>query len=110
MGPPARGARRRVAVVGGGPAGLAAAQCLGRARRSVVVIDRGEPRHAVAEGVHNFLTRDGLPPAELRRAAWEQMRAYPSVQRHHGSVHCEDQQGGGACFVLRVPCEQMYSM
>jgi signal transduction histidine kinase len=32
------------------------------------------------------------------------------TQRHHGSVHCEDQQGGGACFVLRVPCEQMYSM
>jgi two-component system OmpR family sensor kinase len=24
--------------------------------------------------------------------------------RHHGSVHCEDQPGGGACFVLRVPC------
>ncbi|MDF2466760.1 MAG: putative histidine kinase, classic [Ramlibacter sp.] len=29
------------------------------------------------------------------------------TQRHQGSVHCEDQQGGGACFVLRVPCEQM---
>jgi two-component system, OmpR family, sensor kinase len=29
------------------------------------------------------------------------------TQRHHGSVHCEDQAGGGACFVLRVPCQQM---
>jgi two-component system OmpR family sensor kinase len=29
------------------------------------------------------------------------------TQRHHGSVHCEDPQGGGACFVLRVPCDQM---
>jgi signal transduction histidine kinase len=29
------------------------------------------------------------------------------TQRHHGSVHCEDQPGGGACFVLRVPCDQM---
>jgi two-component system, OmpR family, sensor kinase len=28
------------------------------------------------------------------------------VQRHHGSVHCEDQQGGGACFVLRLPLQQ----
>jgi two-component system, OmpR family, sensor kinase len=26
------------------------------------------------------------------------------TQRHHGSVHCEDQPGGGACFVLRLPC------
>jgi two-component system OmpR family sensor kinase len=25
------------------------------------------------------------------------------AQRHHGSVHCEDQEGGGACFVLRLP-------
>jgi signal transduction histidine kinase len=25
------------------------------------------------------------------------------AQRHHGSVHCEDQDGGGACFVLRLP-------
>jgi signal transduction histidine kinase len=29
------------------------------------------------------------------------------TQRHHGSVRCEDQDGGGACFVLRVPCDQM---
>ena len=51
-----------VLVIGGGPAGLAAALCLGRARRSVVVVDRGTPRHAVAEGVHNLLTREGIPP------------------------------------------------
>ena len=25
------------------------------------------------------------------------------AQRHHGSVQCEDQAGGGACFVLRLP-------
>jgi two-component system, OmpR family, sensor kinase len=29
------------------------------------------------------------------------------TQRHHGSVRCEDQPGGGACFVLSVPCHQM---
>jgi two-component system, OmpR family, sensor kinase len=28
------------------------------------------------------------------------------TQRHHGSVRCEDQQGGGACFALRIPCQQ----
>lgn len=54
-----------VAIIGGGAAGLAAAQALGRSRRSVVVIDANEPRNAPAEGVHNFLTRDGVPPREL---------------------------------------------
>lgn len=25
--------------------------------------------------------------------------------RHHGTVHCEDRSGGGACFVLRLPLQ-----
>jgi len=54
-----------VAVIGGGAAGLSAAVALGRSRRSVVVIDAGEPRNAPADGVHGFLSRDGVPPAEL---------------------------------------------
>lgn len=29
------------------------------------------------------------------------------TERHHGTVHCEDNPGGGACFVVRLPCEQM---
>jgi two-component system OmpR family sensor kinase len=29
------------------------------------------------------------------------------AQRHHGSVRCEEHSGGGACFVLRLPCHQM---
>lgn len=27
--------------------------------------------------------------------------------RHQGTVRCEDNPGGGACFVLSLPCEQM---
>ena len=27
------------------------------------------------------------------------------AQRHGGSVHCEDREGGGACFVLRLPLQ-----
>jgi thioredoxin reductase len=82
-----------VVIIGGGPAGLAAALCLGRARRSVVVVDAGAPRHAVAEGVHNFLTREGMPPAELRTVAWEQMRAHPAVRRHAGTVRAIQRDG-----------------
>jgi thioredoxin reductase (NADPH) len=54
-----------VVVIGGGAAGLGGALALVRARRSVLVIDEGTPRNAPAEHVHNYLTRDGVPPAEL---------------------------------------------
>jgi thioredoxin reductase len=65
-----------VVIVGGGPAGLSAAVALGRARRSVVVIDAGEPRNAPAHAVHNFLTRDGTSPAELARLGREEAAGY----------------------------------
>jgi thioredoxin reductase len=54
-----------VCVVGGGPAGLSAALVLARSRRSVLVVDAGEPRNAPAEAMHAFLTRDGMGPAEF---------------------------------------------
>ncbi|MCP2031101.1 thioredoxin reductase [Okibacterium sp. HSC-33S16] len=66
-------------IVGGGAAGLSAALALGRARRSVVVLDGGEPRNAPASGVHNFLTRDGTPPAELMRLGRAEVEGYGGV-------------------------------
>jgi len=54
-----------VVVVGGGAAGLAAAIALGRSRRSVILVDVGEPRNAPAEGAHNVLGQEGVPPLEL---------------------------------------------
>ncbi|HSK22041.1 MAG TPA: NAD(P)/FAD-dependent oxidoreductase [Egicoccus sp.] len=65
-----------VLVVGGGPAGLAAALVLARSRRSVVVVDAGEPRNAPAEAVHAFLTRDGTPPARLLELARAEVAGY----------------------------------
>lgn len=70
-----------VAIIGGGPAGLAAALQLGRARRRVLLLDAGEPRNARAHEVHGFLTRDGTPPREMRRLAHEELARYPSVER-----------------------------
>lgn len=66
-------------IVGGGPAGLAAALALGRARKRVLLCDAGPRRNAAAVHVHNFLTRDGTPPDELRRIARDQLAAYSSV-------------------------------
>jgi thioredoxin reductase len=65
-----------VLVVGGGAAGLSGALALARARRSVLVVDEGRPRNAPAAGVHNFLTRDGTPPAELVAAGRLEVQGY----------------------------------
>ena len=63
-----------VVVIGGGAAGLSGALMLGRSRRSVLVVDAGEPRNAPASGVHGFLTRDGMNPAALLRAGRKEVR------------------------------------
>ncbi|MFC9770673.1 MULTISPECIES: NAD(P)/FAD-dependent oxidoreductase [unclassified Pseudarthrobacter] len=65
-----------VLVVGGGAAGLSAALMLGRTRRRVAVVDSGEPRNAPAHGVHGFLSRDGISPAELLATGRDQARHY----------------------------------
>ncbi len=75
-----------VIIVGGGPAGLSAALILGRARRRVVLYDANEPRNARSERLSGFLSRDGLPPLELRRIAREQLAQYDSVVLRDGRV------------------------
>jgi thioredoxin reductase len=73
-------------IIGGGPAGLAAALTLGRSRRSVLLLDAGQGRNAPAAAVHNLLAHDGTPPAELRRIGREQLVRYPGVQLHEATV------------------------
>src|SRR5688500_8307003 len=65
-----------VAVVGGSAAGLAAALQLGRQRRSVIVVDAGEPRNAPAAHMHGYLGWDGAPPSDLTAAGREEVRRY----------------------------------
>ena len=68
-----------VVIVGGGPAGLAAALLLGRARKRVLLCDAGPRRNAAAQHVQGFVTRDGTPPSEFRRIARQQLEPYRSV-------------------------------
>ena len=63
-------------VVGGGPAGLAAATWLARFRRDVVVVDGGDYRAARVEQSHGYLGRDPQSPIDLIRTARSQLAGY----------------------------------
>jgi thioredoxin reductase len=65
-----------VLIVGGGAAGLSAALMLCRSLRSVLVVDAGAPRNGRSVGVHGFLSRDGMAPADLLAAGREEVRAH----------------------------------
>ncbi|WP_040492253.1 bifunctional NAD(P)/FAD-dependent oxidoreductase/class I SAM-dependent methyltransferase [Ilumatobacter nonamiensis] len=65
-----------VLVIGGSAAGSAAALQLGRVRRSVVVVDAGEPRNAPAAHMQGYLGHDGMAPADFVARAHDEVRAY----------------------------------
>lgn len=65
-----------VVIVGGGPAGLNAAVVLGRCRRSVLLFDTGGQRNRRSQGMHNYLTQDGILPANFLRKARREARKY----------------------------------
>jgi len=58
-----------VLVIGGGPAGLAAATTLMRQLHTVIVFDSGTYRSDGQKHMHNMATWDGRDPAEFRAAA-----------------------------------------
>ncbi|MCA0143372.1 NAD(P)/FAD-dependent oxidoreductase [Blastococcus sp. LR1] len=88
-----------VVVIGGGAAGLSGALTLSRARRSVLVVDAGEPRNAPAGHVHNYLGREGTPPGELYAIGRGEVEGYGGVVRS-GRVTGVRRDDGG--FVLDV--------
>ena len=61
-------------VIGGGPAGLAAALWLARYRLRTRLFDAGDPRNAPTVGVHGYLGLEDVPPMELRRIGRAQAR------------------------------------
>jgi thioredoxin reductase len=71
----------RAAVVGAGPAGLAAALTLARSLQPTVVFDGDDPaRNAVSPGIGGLLGRDLVEPAALKRAGMEEIERYGAVR------------------------------
>src|SRR3954452_5745658 len=68
--------RYDVVVAGAAAAGLSGALALARAGRAVLVVDAGEPRNAPAGHVHNYLGREGTPPAELLATGRDEVATY----------------------------------
>jgi len=69
-----------VIIVGGSYAGLSAAMALGRALRSVLVIDSGLPCNRQTPHSHNFITQDGEKPGVIAEKAKEQVLKYDTVK------------------------------
>lgn len=82
-----------VIIIGGGPAGLSAALILSRCRRSVLLCDSGHPRNHASRGLHGFLSRDCIPPAELLAIGRRQLEPY-GVEFRHTTVTAARRDGG----------------
>jgi thioredoxin reductase len=85
-------------VVGGGPAGLAAATWLARYRRDVVLVDAGEQRSRPVERSHGYLGRDPQQPMEFIAVARAQLLGYPTAS--HVAAEVASARRDGERFVL----------
>ncbi len=68
-----------VIIIGGSYAGLSAALQLGRARRSVLILDAGQRRNRFATSSHGFLGQDGQSPETIAAKGRAEVLAYPTV-------------------------------
>ncbi|MCQ4083653.1 NAD(P)/FAD-dependent oxidoreductase [Streptomyces sp. RB6PN25] len=89
-----------VIVIGGGAGGLNAALVLARARRTVAVIDAGEPRNAPSAHMHSFLSRDGVPPLSVLETGRAEIARYGAVLMNGQVDQVEACETGG--YVVRL--------
>jgi len=89
-----------VIIIGGSYSGMSAALTLGRARRSVLLIDANEPCNARVPHSHNLLTHDGEAPAELRAQARRDVARYNTVRMLEGRAI--EVSGSDGAFVVRT--------
>ncbi|WP_274034305.1 NAD(P)/FAD-dependent oxidoreductase [Streptomyces sp. MMBL 11-1] len=89
-----------VIVIGGGAGGLNAALVLARARRTVAVVDAGEPRNAPSAHMHSFLSRDGVPPLTVLEVGRAEIARYGAVHVDGRVDQVEAAETGG--YVVRL--------
>ncbi len=82
-------------VVGGGPAGLAAASWLARYRSSVVVLDSQDYRNKQVEQSHGYLGRDPQRPEDLLARGREEVLAYPTAEIRYAEASVVARRGDG---------------
>jgi thioredoxin reductase len=83
-----------VIIAGGGPAGLNAAVVLGRCRRQVLLFDTGTQRNRKSHGIHNYLTRDDILPADFIELAKKETRKYDVVMKKAEVKHASKMKNG----------------
>lgn len=81
-----------VIIVGGSYAGLSAAMSLGHARRSVLVIDAGDPCNKQTPHSHNFITHDGDVPSDIAALAKSQVEKYDTIKLVNGFANSGSRQ------------------
>jgi len=86
-------------IIGGGPAGLNAAVVLGRCRRKVLLFDTGEHRNRWSHGMHNYLTRDDILPADFLELCHKELMKYSVQVLRQRIVHGRKKEDG--IFVVR---------
>ncbi|GAB5446266.1 NAD(P)/FAD-dependent oxidoreductase [Gymnodinialimonas sp.] len=89
-----------VAIIGGSFAGLTAALQLGRASRSVVVVDAGAPRNRMSPAAHGVPGWDGALPSDILSRFRGDATAYPTVSVQIDTVTAAEKTGAG--FTLRL--------
>lgn len=87
-------------IIGGGFAGLSAANVLGRARRDVLVIDAGSPRNRFSSHAHNMLGHDARPGSDILADARAQLSVYRTAKVEPGQV--ESVRGGAGAFTATL--------
>jgi thioredoxin reductase len=73
-----------IAVVGGGPAGLAAALWAARYRRRVMLVDGGQQRNRWTQVTHGYLGLEDSSPAALLTRARADVGRYPEIEVVYG--------------------------
>lgn len=95
-----------VIIIGGGPAGLNAAVVLGRCRRKVLVFDHRQQRNRYSHAMHNFLTRDDMPPAEFLKISHKELKKY-GVKILHAEVKDAKKNKDGT-FIVKDNNDKVY--